>query len=195
VHPLQARPVPEPPFATILVIPLSDRVGKLATDWAAAGPELMVRHCPICDRDTIVGHGCRSKQAHDQNHDWIRVRRGQCKICQKTFTILPCFSLPYTHYSLLARSEALRLHFAEGLTWEHSTPTLQDPDRVAHPSTLRRWAGSLDAAASLVHLRQTLTAIREWISAGVVLYHGALPLSWPTVAPFLHQFWPWPLRL
>jgi len=79
--------------------------------------------------------------------------------------------------------------------WEHSTPTLQDPDRVAHSSTLRRWARSLDAAASLVHLRQTLTAIREWISGGVVLCHGTLPLSWPTVAPFLHQFWPWPLRL
>jgi hypothetical protein len=196
VHPLQAHPVAEPPFVTILVIPLPDRVGKPATDWAAVGAKLILRHCPICDRDTIIGHGCRSKQAHDQNHDWIRIRRGQCNICEKTFTFLPSFSLPYTHYSLLARSEALCLHFVEGLSWENSAPTLQDPDRVAHPSTLRRWARSLDAAAtSFLHLRQILTDIRQRISGGAVLGHGEVPLPWPTVALCLHQFWPWPLRL
>jgi hypothetical protein len=49
-------------------------------------------------RHSIVGHGRRSKQAHDQDHDWISVRRGRCQPCHQTFTFLPPFSLPYTHF-------------------------------------------------------------------------------------------------
>jgi hypothetical protein len=60
----------------------------------------------LCLRHSIVGHGRRSKQAHDPDHDWIGVRGGRCKPCHQTFTFLPPFSLPYTHYSLIARSQA-----------------------------------------------------------------------------------------
>jgi hypothetical protein len=42
-------------------------------------------------------------QAHDEDHDWIRIRRGCYNLCGKTFTFLPPFSLPYSHYSLIAR--------------------------------------------------------------------------------------------
>jgi integrase len=34
-----------------------------------------------------------------------------CNLCGKTFTFLPPFSPPYTHYSLIARSQALRRYF------------------------------------------------------------------------------------
>jgi hypothetical protein len=52
-------------------------------------------------RDSIIGHGRRSKQAHDEDQDWISVRRGICRPCHKTFTFLPPFSPPYSHYSLI----------------------------------------------------------------------------------------------
>jgi hypothetical protein len=78
----------------------------------------MVRRCPACQHDSIVGHGRRGKQAHDESHDWIRVRRGICNECGTTFTLLPFLSLPYTHYSLLARGQALHRRFVEGRCWE-----------------------------------------------------------------------------
>ncbi|HMD97327.1 MAG TPA: DUF6431 domain-containing protein, partial [Terriglobia bacterium] len=98
----------------------------------------MLRRCPLCERDSIIGHGRRRKQAHDEHHDWIGIRRGLCHGCGKSFTFLPPLSLPYTHYSLLARCQALRRHFTEHYSWEDATPTLRDPDRMPDPSTLRR---------------------------------------------------------
>jgi hypothetical protein len=44
--------------------------------------------CPICGQDTIIGHGRRHKQAHDDRHDGIWVWRGRCPACKKTFTAL-----------------------------------------------------------------------------------------------------------
>ena len=43
--------------------------------------QVILRHCPICSQDSIVGHGRRRKQAHDQHHDWIGIRRGLCNRC------------------------------------------------------------------------------------------------------------------
>jgi len=60
--------------------------------------------------------------------------------CGTTFTFLPWLSLPYTHYSLLTRCQALRRRFEEHSSWEEATPTLKDPDRVPDSSTLRRWS-------------------------------------------------------
>ena len=77
---------------------------KLECDWARDCDKVILRQCSICMRDSIIGHGRRSKQAHDEHHDWIRIRRGRCLSCGKTFTFLPLLSLPYTHYSLLARA-------------------------------------------------------------------------------------------
>ena len=69
----------------------------------ASGVEVILRRCPVCARDSIIGHGRRRKQAHDEHHDWIGIRRGLCHGCGKTFIIFPLLSLPQTHYSLLAR--------------------------------------------------------------------------------------------
>ena len=117
---------------------------ELATGWADDCDGIILRQCPICKRDSIVGHGRRRKQAHDEDHDWIWIHRGRCADCGTTFTFLPVLSLPYTHFSLLARCQALWRHIMEHCSWEKASPTLMDPDRLPDPSTVRRWLSGLD---------------------------------------------------
>ena len=88
------------------------------------------RRCPICGCDTIIGHGRRRKQAHDGQHDWIWIRRGRCRPCKKTFTVLPTWSPPSGHYSYDCRRQAA----ANG-----STPPCLDAERLPDDSTVRRW--------------------------------------------------------
>jgi hypothetical protein len=182
------------PTVTILFISLSAAHYNLETDWAEAGAEVILRRCPVCVQDSIVGHGCRRKQAHDEHHDWIGIRRGLCNRCGKTFTFLPPFCRPYGHYSLIARSHALRRYFVEGRRWESAAPAVKDPDRVADPSTLRRWFRSLDSSLPpFSYLRRTMLAISAWLGTTEILVADSLPLRWHTTFPFLARFWP--LRL
>ena len=182
------------PRVTILFIPLSPAQYNLQADWAEASIGAIPRRCPVCLRDSIMGHGRRSKQAHDEDHDWISVRRGICRPCHKTFTFLPPFSPPYSHYSLIARSEALRRRFVQGCSWEATAPFVKDPDRVADPSTLRRWFRSLDSSRPpFSFLRRTVRAVSQWLHGGGILHHGSLPLCGQTLFPFLQHYWP--LRL
>jgi Domain of unknown function (DUF6431) len=165
---------------------------KLETEWAVSCAEVILRRCPICGRDLIIGHGRRRKQAHDAHHDWIGIRRGRCTGCGKTFTFLPLLSLPYTHYSLLTHCQALQRRFVEHCSWEEATPTLKDPNRVPDSSTLRRWAHGLDRSQpALSFLRQTLARVHHWLALGNPADHQAEPLSWLT--PVLQILWP--LRL
>jgi hypothetical protein len=151
----------------------------------------MLRRCPVCERDSIIGHGRRRKQAHDEHHDWIEIRRGRCPACATTFTLLPVLSLPYTHYSLLARAQALRQRWEEHCPWEEAMPTLKDPHRLPDPSTLRRWAQGLDPSQPAPSfLRQTLTRLAGWPARARPAHHLASPLSWLTR---LRQIL-WPLR-
>ena len=182
------------PSVTILFISLSATQYNLETDWAEASAEGILRRCPICSQDSIVGHGRRRKQAHDEDHDWIKIRRGVCNLCGKTFTFLPPFSPPYCHYSLIARSQALRRYFVEGCGWETAAPTVKDPNRVADPSTLRRWFRSLDSSQPpFLYLRGIMLPISAWLGRTEILLHDLLPLRWQTIFPFLARFWP--LRL
>jgi hypothetical protein len=104
--------------------------------------QLLPRRCPVCGNQTIIGHGRRRKQAYDQRHDWIWIRRGLCRTCRKAFTILPAWSPPYGHYSLHCRQQAWQsLH--EAGSWEESVPSTKDPNRSPDPSTVRRWAAQL----------------------------------------------------
>jgi Domain of unknown function (DUF6431) len=167
----------------------------LETDWAADCAKLILRRCPVCERDSIIGHGGRRKQAHDEHHDWIGIRRGRCPGCGKTFTFLPLLSFPYTHYSLLARCQALQRRFEEHCSWEDATPPLKDPDRAPDSSTLRRWARGLDPSQpARSFLRQTLARVAHWLApdgADGRGNHKAVPLSGVTrVLQVL-----WPLRL
>jgi transposase-like protein len=92
------------------------------------------RRCPNCGQETIVGHGRRRKQAHDERHDWIWVRRGRCPACKKTFTVLPSWSPPYGHYSYNCRQQ----------TWDaimegNPPPHCRDATRLPDDSTTPRW--------------------------------------------------------
>lgn len=152
----------------------------------------MLRRCPVCERDSIIGHGRRRKQAHDEHHDWIGIRRGRCPDCKRTFTFLPLLSPPYAHYSLLSRCQALRRRFVEHYSWEEATPALKDPNRTPDPSTLRRWARHLDLSQpALSFLQQTLAGMAHWLAYGDPASHQAGLLSWLT--PVLQILWP--LRL
>jgi hypothetical protein len=167
-------------------------VHKLESDWAKGCDQVILRHCPACGRDLIVGHGHRRKQAHDEHHDWIGIRRGLCLGCGKTFTFLPLFSLPYTHFSLLARCQALRRRVVENCSWEKALPNLKDSNRVPDPSTLRRWSNGLERSQpALSFLRQTLARVAHWLARGDPADPDAPPLSWLT--PVLQILWP--LRL
>jgi hypothetical protein len=160
-------------------------------DWVEEGGGAILRQCPVCLRDSIIGHGRRRKQAHDEDHDWIQIRRGLCNVCGKSFTFLPLFSPPYGHYSLIARSQALRRYFLEDCSWEEAAPVVKDPNRVADPSTLRRWFRSLDSSQpKFSFLRSTIRAIGQWLSRGETLVYESLRLCWPTVFPVLARFWP-----
>jgi len=182
------------PCSTILFIPLCPDHCNLVLDWAAACAQLIIRCCPKCLCDSIIGHGWRRKQAHDEGHDWIKVRRGICKLCRLTFTFLPRFSLPHTHYSSIARSQALQRYFLEHRSWETAAPAVKDPDRIPDSSTLRRWFRSLDCSRpAFFFLRLTTQAVGQWLARGEQLDCGSLRLSWPTLFPFLQVFWP--LRL
>jgi Domain of unknown function (DUF6431) len=177
---------------TILFIPLSAPLHKLETDWATDCDKDILRRCPTCECDSIIGHGRRSKQAHDEHHDWIGIRRGRCPGCGKTFTFLPLFSLPYTHYSLLARGQALRRRLEEHCSWEEALPSLKDSNRLPDSSTVRRWSSGLDCSQpALSFLRQTRTRLAHWLARGNQVHQEAGPWSW--ITPVLQILWP--LRL
>jgi hypothetical protein len=204
----------------ILFVAPSAAQGK-PVDWAV-DVEPIPRQCPGCLSDSVIGHGRRCKQAHDENHDWIGIRRGFCNRCQKTITFLPAFSLPYTHYSLIARSEALQRYFVEGHSLDLAAPLLKDPNRVPVASTLRRWFRSLDtadrwgrlqqqfqssppppppshstfsirSAPSFPFLQRMLCAVHDWLAGDEILRYGQFVLSWQTFAHFLQVLLP--LRL
>jgi hypothetical protein len=177
------------PKHTIVVISLSEAQSKLEADWAVIGE--IIRRCPLCSRDSVIGHGRRRKQAHDEGHDWILIRRGICRPCGKTITFLPVFSLPYTHYSLMARSAALRRRFVESCVGEAVAPLMKDPNRIPDSRTLSRWFRALDSSQPpFSFLRRTITMLDEWMRCGRGLRDCELPLSWSTVSVLLHRFWP-----
>ena len=127
--------------------------------------ELLPRRCPLRGDDTIIGHGQRCRQAHDPCHDWIRVRRGICHPCGKTFTILPDWLAPSAPFSLHCRQQACE-SIAAGDSVEQAAPHCQDPSRSPDPSTLRRWA----------HRR--LLSVCCWLKAGAIAAYFFRP---PTI--------------
>lgn len=178
------------PFeVTILFVPVSVPVEQLAACWAEDSDETILRRCPVCEQASIVGHGRRRKQAHDEHHDWIRIRRGRCGSCGTTFTFLPLFSLPYTHFSLLARCQALRQRFVDYCSWEKAVPKLKDADRLPDASTVRRWSSGLDGSQPAhSFLRQVLVRVTRWLERGNHAHEKTAPPSWITSA--LQVLWP-----
>lgn len=97
------------------------------------------RLCPFCQGRTIIGHGQRIRLAHDDRHEHIRVRRGRCLPCRKTFTILPDWLAPFGHYSLRCRQQTCE-RIAAGVAVEQAAPDCLDVTRSPDATTVRRWA-------------------------------------------------------
>jgi hypothetical protein len=114
---------------------------------------LLPRQCPVCGDHTIIGHGRRLRQAHDDRQGRIWARRGICQPCRKTFTILPDWLAPSGHYTLRCRQQACE-RIATGDSAERAAPHCKDPTRLPDPSTVRRWA------------RRRLLSLWCWIKAG-----------------------------
>jgi hypothetical protein len=120
--------------------------------------DLLPRRCPVCHDDTIIGHGRRLRQGHDDWREWIWVRRGICQPCRKTFTILPDWLAPSGHYSLRCRQQACE-RIAVGDAVEQAAPHCKDPSRSPDPSSLRRWA------------QRRLLSVCCWVQAGAMGEH------------------------
>jgi Domain of unknown function (DUF6431) len=123
------------------------------------------RRCPVCRKDTIIGHGRRYRQGHDDQRQECWVRRGFCKACRKTFTVLPDWLAPSGHYTLHCRQQSYE-RMSSGDSAEQAAPDCKDPSRSPDPSTLRRWA------------RRRLLSIYCWVKAGVI---GESFLRAPTI--------------
>jgi len=136
---------------------------------------LLPRVCPFCGNRTIIGHGRRLKQAHDQRHEQIWVRRGLCRPCQKSFTVLPDWSPASGHYSLHCRQEAWELLCQADSNWERSVPDVADASRSPDPSTVRRWA------RRLLH-SGTLLAAKLWQATGCSVSTPPTILAWDWTA-------------
>jgi hypothetical protein len=127
--------------------------------------ELLPRRCPVCLDETIIGHGQRLRQSHDDQHERIWVRRGICGPCGKTFTILPDWLAPSAHYSLHCRQQACERVVA-GDTAEQAAPQCKAPAHLPDPSTVGRWA------------QRRLVSLWCWIKIGVIGRHF---LQTPTI--------------
>jgi len=124
---------------------------------------LLPRRCPLCGNRTIIGHGRRIKQAHDERHARIQIRRGLCRPCQTTFTVLPDWSPPSGIYSLHCRQQAWELSRQSDSIWERSIPDVADASRSPDPSTVRRWAERLLQVGIL--LTAKLWQVAGWSAA------------------------------
>jgi hypothetical protein len=123
--------------AVILFIALPEAKDNI--DPGVIPLDLLPRRCPICGDHTIIGHGRRLRPAHDDRQERIWVRRGICRPCGKTFTILPDWLAPSGHYTLRCRQQACE-RIAAGDSAEQAAPCCKDPTRLPDPSPVRRWA-------------------------------------------------------
>jgi hypothetical protein len=129
--------------------------------------EWLMRRCPACGQGQVIGHGRRWRQAHDRLHSLVRVRRGKCKVCHCTFTCLAPECIPGAVYTLPARQQAIA-QVAAGASCQDAIPLCSHPDRVADPSTIRRW------------LRRRLASL-PFIGT-CIRYHAPTILAWDCLA-------------
>ena len=154
----RAEPARSPSRTMVIFVPCSAEKGKPWQEW-------LLRQCPRCGRDSIVGHGRRVKGAHDKEHAEIRIRRGICRPCHVSFTFLPLWSLPGTHYSLYCRRDSLR-RYSEGHSAEQAGAAVRDPGRLPDASTVLRWVG------------RRITALLAWSGWEAVWRRTPTILAW-----------------
>ena len=89
------------------------------------------------------------------------------------------YSLPYTHYSLVARCHTLLRRFVEHCSWERAVSRFKDADRVPDSSTVRRWSNGLDCfSRHFQFLQHTMSRVAHWLERGNPGAQKAAPLPW-----------------
>ncbi len=136
-------------------------------------PEWLPRRCPGCGETAVIGHGRRWRQAHDRLHDAARIRRGLCKGCWRTITVLSRACIPRAVYNLPARIDALT-RVADGAGLEQAAPECRHPDRVAAASTIARWCERRIESPPVFALAHTLFAW-DWSAAARMLIVETAP--------------------
>jgi hypothetical protein len=90
-------------------------------------------------------------------------------------------SLPYTHYSLLARYQAWWRRAVEHCSWEEAAPKCKAPDRLPDASTVRRWSSGVDDSQSASSfLRQMMVRVAQRLAFTDSRQDEAAFLSWLT---------------
>jgi hypothetical protein len=153
----------------IVVIPCSG----LECNSPREDGEWLPRQCPACQQGAVIGNGRRQRYAHDREHEKIRVRRGRCRRCGCSITVLPARCIPGASYSLIARQQALQ-RIAEGVAVEQAAPDCLDPNRIADPSTLRRWCWRRIESLAFVVYRVTTLFAWDWRAASRILIPEAV---------------------
>jgi hypothetical protein len=144
--------------------------------------DLLPRQCPRCQTHSIVGHGRRLRPCHDDRRQRIWIRRGICRLCDKTFTVLPDWLAPSAPFSLRCRQLACE-HLAAGDSIEQAAPQCQDPSCLPDPTTVSRWAG------------RRLASVCCWLStgrAGMAFLLAPTIVAWDLIA--LHRILPFEAR-
>ena len=157
----------------IVFIPCSGDGCKACRSGGFDG-EWLPRDCPGCGARSVIGHGRRLRRAFDPLFDSVRIRRALCRNCHRTITVLPCFCIPGAQFSAPARREAMD-RLAEGRTLEDAAPVCLNPDRLAAPSTVRRWAWQRISRLRLV-LFLSAPTIAVWHSLADSRILGVEPL-------------------
>jgi len=110
------------------------------------------RDCRACgEAGAVVGHGRRDRLCHGPGSDRIVVRRGKCRVCERTFTFLPSFAMPRSRYAVdAARETVMRFVSDPGARPMDAAPDFRDTGCVPDLKTLYNWlhtvADRLDGA-------------------------------------------------
>ena len=123
----------------------------------------------------VNGNGRRKRYLHDRDHDRIRVRRGRCRRCNGSITVLPPGCIPSARYGLLARQQAIQ-RIADGMAVEQAAPDCLDPNRIADPSTLRRWCWRRIESLRFVVYRVATLFAWDWRAVARMLIPEPNPL-------------------
>ena len=93
--------------------------------------DLLPRRCPVCRNDTIIGHGRRRRQSHDDRHDciWVTARNLSSRAGRPSRSCPTGWRHP-AHYSLHCRQQACE-RIAAGDSAEQAAPHCKDPSTLA----------------------------------------------------------------
>lgn len=131
--------------------------------------------CPECGGPT-ASKGSYSRGSDDETGQRVKlvIPRRICRLCRKSFGLLPAFLAPYQQFSLPTQERAVAAVVSEGRSVTEAAAEIPAPSGPVHPRTLRRWIGRLGqqsrsclaALARAVHLGEAPSPEAFTLAAG-----------------------------